>query len=184
MTYKFIWQKYHVSCFTSSLSNDNPGAGSNILRHICIRFLKMNINILSKAIYGSLFLCGCFTEQWNGKIWHCCRDPGLHLPRGAAIPGTTQLLWQGVWLVVCGGVSVWNVGWWVGYVFYISSMNLIHLFNRFYCVQDIFLFIFMTCLAKKSVISDFYNLCLPLVGVCFNGKCNFDGTCTHANGEL
>ena len=159
MTYKFIWQKYHVSCFTSSLSNTYSGNGSNTTRHMCIRFLKMDTNILSKVRYSALFPCECFTEQWNGKIWHCCRDPGLHLPRGAAIPGTTQLLWQGVWLVVCGGVSIWNVGWWVGYVLSISSMNLnFHLFNRFNCVQDIILF--MTCSVKKrSVISDFYNLC-------------------------
>lgn len=52
-----------------------------------------------------------FVADWHGALWHCCWDPGLHLSWGAEVSGRRWLLWERMWLVVCGRLYLRDACW-------------------------------------------------------------------------
>lgn len=65
------------------------------------------------VVLGTLIPASCSRADWHGPLWHSCWDSGLHLSRGAEIPGRRWLLWEGVWLVVCWSLHLWDACRWV-----------------------------------------------------------------------
>ena len=63
-------------------------------------------------VYGLVQLFIPFVG-WYGTVGHCCGYARLHITGSTQISGWRWLLWTRVWLVVCRGLPLWNVGRWV-----------------------------------------------------------------------